>query len=434
MRKIRSAAYVFGSNRLKLQEVVLSKNLLFIEKTPLAALRKAKERGLNVILLASNQYDYTKIRQEELKYVDTFIEADYKDMESTLRKSIEFNDHSVPIDGVLTFFEYAVPITSCVAAKLNLAGIPVENAENSRNKYLMRTAFEKHGVPIPSYKSIQTLYEAMAFASVIGYPNVIKPVNMAASRYVFKNYNSNDLEKHFALIDGGNPPYGEAKQRTILLEEYMDGQEFSVESVISRGKIHHFAITQKTTTGVNTFVEIGHVVPASLTVEIESEIYKVASQGISALGLNSCVTHSEIKLTSKGPKIVEIAGRLGGDRIPELVKLASGIDLWDMALSAALNEELTTAPKRNQSAAIAFLTAEPGKIEHIEGIETAKKNDNIHDVTIKVRKGDIVSPLSNSFDRIGEVIATGTNPGEAQRNALKASKIVKFSIDKHKHA
>jgi len=270
------------------------------------------------------------------------------------------------------------------------------------------------------------LEDAKKFASIVNYPNVIKPTNLAGSRYVFKNNNILELEEHFKAAKSALPAFGVTIEDKLLIEEYMDGQEFSVESVSYKGKIKVVAITKKIVKGENTFVEVGHVVPANLDTKIENEIKQVTSAAIAALGIHTGLSHTEIKVTSDGPKIVEVGARLGGGHIPELVELALGIDLWNASLSIALDESPKIVQQKHQSASISFITAHPGTIESIEDIGI-DETENIHDIHISANIGNNVNVLSSSDDRLGFVIATGRNAKEAESNAENRMRLIKIS-------
>lgn len=405
----------------------MKKYILIIEKNTsgIIGLKKAKERGLHVIYMTSNKF--TKVSSDEMNYIDEVIEIDTNNIELTIQKCIELKS-KMNIVGVMTFLEYSVPVAAHVAKALNLPGISIESANLTRNKYLMREALSRGNVPIPIYKPVQSLDEANQSALSIGFPNVIKVINMASSRNVFENNNMQDLEKHFGIVVNSQPPGGVKKEDICLIEEYLEGQEFSVETVYFNGQTHIINLTKKIVKGDKTFVEIGHVVPTKLDINTQENIYKVIRAAIDALGLNFGVTHTEFKLTAEGPKIVEIAARLGGDHIPEIVELALGIDLWDISISLALNEKVDLTPKKNAGAVIYYYTANPGEIERIEGVEHVKDLPGIRKVSLEVEAGNIVNRLESSNDRLGYIIATGNDAQEAELTAQNGIKLTKFII------
>lgn len=403
------------------------KTLLFIEKSMsgIIGMKKAKKHGLNVVLMSSNRYK-NRVRPEEEEYIDELIEVDTNSIDLVVQESLKLNER-VKIDGVMSFFEFTILQTAHVARMLNLPALSVESAHKARNKFLMREAFAKSGVPIPAYRECAGLEDAMRVADEMGYPNVIKSVNLAGSHTVYKNNSRTDLKNNYEYIQNYHIPFGMKKIDTLLIEEYMNGQEFSVETAYQNGRHNIVAFTRKEVEGDNSFVEIGHVIPGLEDQRLEEEIHDVVVKGIDALGIDCGVTHTEIKVTEDGPKLVEINARLGGDHIPELVEMATGVDLWDIALSIALSEKADLTLKKECGAAIHYVTADPGTVVAIDGIEEARNVNGVGEVHMNVKRGDTIQPLKSSLDRLGYVIATGRNAKEAEANVKKAIGLIKIA-------
>ncbi|MDQ0149662.1 ATP-grasp domain-containing protein [Eubacterium multiforme] len=395
------------------------KTLLIVEKNPSGslALKKAKERGLYVIYIGSNKYK--KITKSDEKYLDKIINIDINNVQSVIKKCIELNEVN-KIDGVVTFLDYNVPLVAQIAEKLNLPRINYLNAINVRNKFFMREALLKRNISIPKFKKVNSYEDINEFISSYGFPNIIKPVNMCASRNIFINNDENELYKNFNVLKNAYPPFGVKRENYILIEEYMYGQEFSVESITYDGETNVIAITKKYINGNENFVEIGHTTPIKLSKKLEHSIKNITCDAIKALGINQGVTHTEIKLTNGGFKIVEVAARPGGDRIPELVELSTGIDLFNSAISIALGEKPKINRKKNLVAAIKFIIGKPGILKSISGIDNIRKCNNIYDIEIEKKIGDKINKLECSGDRIGNVIALGKDELDAECLVLNA--------------
>ncbi len=405
------------------------KNLLVIEKNPsgTVGLKKAKEKGINIIYISENKYN-NKLTDKDKEYIDEFINIDTSNKGIVLEECRKINENK-KISGAVTFLEYRVPMVAEVVKEFGLSGNSVDTALKTRDKFLMRNALAEGNVPIPKYKSVSSYEELINSVEEIGFPNVIKPINMAASRNVYKNNNIEELKEHYESAIKDSPLYGVKKEESLLLEEYMDGQEFSVESVTFKGKTTIVCITKKIVKGKNTFVEVGHVVPAPIEKELEDEIKEVVRKTIKALNVENSVTHTEVKATSSGVKVVEIATRLGGDRIPELVEIALGIDLWSANLSIALGEEPDLKQSKNNGAAIYFITSNPGKITSIERTNIKDKPSYVKDIVIECKVNDVVTDLNNNSSRLGEIIVSGENAVEAEQNAKKELEKIKINLE-----
>ena len=405
----------------------MKKNLLIIEKNPSGSigLRKAQELGLNIIFIGSNKY-YNRLSDNDKQYVSKLIEIDTNN-EDAVMHAVDSLAASVRIDGVMTFMEFYVPLAARAAERLGLPGISHLSARQARDKALMRERFAAAGVASPAFYTVLSLKEALAAAEKCGYPNVLKPVNMAGSRGVYRNDNAAELTAHYKQLLQYQPPFGVARAEMFLLEEFMDGPEFSVESVSCNGQVEVVAVTRKILATGGSFVETGHVVPASVAADQHAALCALARQAVSALGIVNGGSHAEIKLTSTGPKVVEVAARLGGDSIPELVELATGVDLWKAVIQVAMGEQPDLGHTSKKAAAIAFFTAKPGTI--IDVRRSPRLPEGVVDLRCAAVAGLRVNELESSGDRLGYAICVGATSAEAEQRAHAAINSVEIVIE-----
>lgn len=381
----------------------MQKHLVVVEKNPSGTmgLKKAKQLGLFVTFISANKY-HNKITKDDMQYIDRFIQADTNknDLIIDMIDNINKEHH---IDGVITFLDYYVPLVAKISEHLNLPGMSFENALCARNKYLMRNRHKRDLVSIPMYIPVKNLNEAINAGNEIQYPNIIKPINLSASRNVFKNNNALELKENYFKIKNTIPPFGINNSNIVLVEEYMDGPEYSVEAIVFNGEISIVGITKKQVSGHNSFVEVNHTVPAMLSENVRKKIEATTILAIKSIGIRNGCAHTEIKATSKGPKIVEIAARLGGDHIPELIERAFGIDLWSNVIKIALGEKPILKKIKNKVASIQYITGKPGIIYRIDN--SCKLSNDIKVVHLDVQVGDTINELNNSSDRLGYFIA-----------------------------
>ncbi|GAA4598140.1 biotin carboxylase [Actinoplanes octamycinicus] len=259
------------------------------------------------------------------------------------------------VDGVLTWMESWVESAAAVSTALRLPGHPVLSARASRDKHRMRQVWAAAGVP--SARSILVTDEAQAgrAAAEIGYPVVVKPRALAASVGVTLARSPAELRRAYAVAAGAGLDRFENAVPGVLVEEYLDGPEISVESVVVRGgRVRPVAVTEKRTGLPPGFEELGHLVSGARRAEQLASVRRVVEAAHDALGLCEGTTHAELRLTDRGPRLVELAARLGGDLIPRLVGLATGIDLGAAAAAAALGEDPLLTATRRDSAGIVF--------------------------------------------------------------------------------
>jgi biotin carboxylase len=163
------------------------------------------------------------------------------------------------------------------------------------------------------------------------------------------------------------------------------------------------------------FVELGHSMPSLCPAEMLPEVKRLVTDVLDAVGLRNGPGHTEVKLTSRGPRIVESHNRIGGDRLTELADIAYGVDMERYALGGrfGLVEPLTTSPEPRGAAAIRFITPEPGRVVEVTGLDAVRADPAFVDFQIRVQPGDEVPPLTWNEDKVGHVLVRGATATEA---------------------
>ena len=215
-----------------------------------------------------------------------------------------------------------------------------------------------------------------------------------------------------------------------MVEEYMEGPEVSVEGIIVNRELHIITITDKLVTPLPFFVELGHSEPSQLPTEVQNNICHVVHKAVEAIGIINGTCHAELKITDDGPKIVEIAARLGGDYITSrLVPLSTGVDLVGNSILLALHRPISIDKTKAQGSAIRFIGGNTGIIKSISIPDDVTQNDGIDEVQIYVKPGDVVHELHSSNDRLGHVIAHAATAAEAIERAEKVVNSIKIEIE-----
>ena len=223
---------------------------------------------------------------------------------------------------------------------------------------------------------------------------------------------------------------------TLLLEEWMDGPEVSVEGVCFGGTVHVIQVTDKLLFPGPFPVEAGHSQPSQLPAKTVEQISAATKAGISALGLDNCAFHAELKITWEGPKIVEIGARLGGDRIStHLTPLSTGVNLVRAAIQIALREVPEVVPSVARGAAIRyFSTSDYGKVERVDGLEVIPHLPGFELLFAgserdgPLRPGFVIDEIRSSLDRYGHVLFSGDSAAQAIKRAEHAASIATFHL------
>ena len=390
----------------------MSQTLLLIESG------KEQYRGFTLEALKKDDVNIVLVSKDEptwqRKYISDYISANVDEHDKFFIKVVEYNRQQ-PLHGVLTFVERLVPLTAEISEILGCRFVTPEIALGARNKMKMRAKFAMAGLPTP--KSISLDAAERDFPSDFQFPAVIKPVMGFASLNVFRIESWDDLEWAKSIIAKDNHPTLPHPGEAYLIEEYIDGKEFSVESVVSGDKICHYEITKKVTCPEPYFEEVAHITPAHLSAFEREAILNSVEKGIRALGLNNCATHSEIRLSSKrGPVLIEVAARLGGDKIPFLVELTTGASPSAAAGRAALDREIPSAREPNKYAGIVFFVPLKSGISNKTITVPPDNVKGIVEFRCDVVAGQkVIAPPDQFFTRLGFAIVEGCSYEQVAR-------------------
>lgn len=229
--------------------------------------------------------------------------------------------------------DVAMVTVNYVADALGLVGNSLEATYRSTNKHAMRLAFEANGDPSPKSYLVDENTDLSALQ--LDYPIIVKPTDRSGSRGICKLYNSEGLDKAVAnAID-------ESFEKKVLVEEFAEGQEYSVEFISYKGQHTFLALTHKYTTGEPHFIETGHLEPAPVDVSTVKNVENVVIHALNTLGIENGASHSELKIDKNGNiKFIEIGGRMGGDCIgSDLVRYSTGYDFVRMVIDVACGNE-----------------------------------------------------------------------------------------------
>lgn len=284
--------------------------------------RQAKRLGYEIIGIATEEGAVCK------KYCDRFYPVSFADSDKVIdicRKE--------RIEGITSFsLESALPFVTAAAEKLGLISNSSECISLVSDKFSQRKTLESAGIQVPKYYLIQS--EADIYKVNCSFPVIVKPVDSGGSQGICK----------VGKVENLSDAIGYAKQysRTgkVIIEEFIDGREFSVEYISNKGNHYFLQITDKVTSGAPRFVEMQHHQPADIPEKVRSRICKLVESALTALKVENSPSHTEIKLNEKGELfIIETGARMGGDYISsDLVRLSTGYDFVEGAIKLALGK------------------------------------------------------------------------------------------------
>ncbi|MQS08034.1 ATP-grasp domain-containing protein [Streptomyces alkaliphilus] len=326
-------------------------------------------------------------------------------------------------DGVISSCDYYLPTVARLSARLGLPGPAPEAVEAACRKDLTRRILADAGVPGPRHAVCHDRAELLDAAAGMGFPLVLKPTDLCAGMYV-RRVDDEDglLAAHRELAGFPVNARGQRRSPAVLLEELLTGPEVSVETVSGGGLHHVVGVTDKSVAGAPAFIETGHMFPAASPPDVLREAVDTAVAALTALGLDEVVAHTEIRLTPGGPRVVEVNPRPAGNRITELVRHVTGVDLPAAAVEVAMGRvpDLTPRDTGVGSAAIAFLLPErAGELAGFDGTREATGMPGVREIDLAA-PGRRTRPALSNNDYLGHVMVTSPDPGDARPRAEKA--------------
>jgi biotin carboxylase len=390
----------------------------------------AKELGLHVLLLQHP----SKVTAQQQRLADVLHVLDYTEwdlVEPVVRELREAPGFAA----ALSLTEPGLEASGRINDMFNLGGTGYEVTKRIRDKWAMRRYLADLDPLAVGAAPLRNHEDLAVFGTRYGYPFIVKPTDATASIGVFRVEDPADIDRVWTEVERLRGTRTDRISTLFLLqdflmEEYVDGPELSVESFSFAGRHVVVTITEKFTE-VGHFAELGHAVPARLDEGTWEQVCASLSRFLDLMGLRDGVCHTEMRIDAHGPRIIESHNRFGGDAIPELVKGAYGIDLTTLAVGwpFGLVAELPDRPVAHAGASTRFLVGEPGYVDSIAGVETARWQDGVLAVRISAKPGDCVRSLRDNWDRLGLVAVTGSDTTDAiQRGADLIGDVIEVRV------
>ncbi|MGW0599374.1 ATP-grasp domain-containing protein [Streptomyces sp. NPDC002776] len=380
----------------------------------------AKELGLHVLLLQHP----TKVNAEQRRLADHVEVLDYTRwdlVEPVAKRLWDTPGFTAAVSITEPGLENAARVNDLFA----LGGTGYEVTRRFRDKAAMRA----HLAGTPDAVHAQLLRDRAdldSFGERHGYPFIVKPTDATASIGVHRLDGPADADHVWA---GVRRLAGTRTDRVstlmllqdFLMEEYLDGPEYSVESFSSAGRHVVIAVTEKFTDPAH-FAELGHAVPARLGAAAEEQVRAAVVAFLDRLGIKDGVCHTELRIGARGPRVVESHNRIAGDAITDLVHSVYGIDTVKLALGApfGLADALPDRPEAHGGAAVRSVIGRPGDlVESVDGVAEAQALADVLAVRVSARPGQTVRPLRDNWDRLGLVAVTGEDTTAAIRRGAE---------------
>lgn len=385
--------------------------------------QRLKALGVRIVVVSSEPSWATRS-------ADAHIIANTLDQKEVLEKVEDWLEHN-KADGVLTFWENAVPLCAALCEKFGWKGHPAQAALAARNKLQTRKALEAAGLSkhSPAWAQIKSVKDLEREAKRIGFPLVLKPAWGEQSQFVVKLDDAAEARNAYEYMKANmtsafDPNYAYGTE--IIAEGYLDGAEIDVDLLVQDGEVKFHAFTDNFPTKEPFFVETGDAMPSRHEEGDLADVLKMAKAAIKALGLTNGALHLEAKLTADGPRLIEINGRMGGDYLHDWIKEVWDVDVVEEA--ARIASGLPCQPKRIKEARChmvgRYLVA-----PHSGVISNLNVGDlKVHDVTLQKEPGDPVLIPPEGFETIGWVVCKGETYADAEEHLTGALRGISINV------
>jgi len=386
------------------------------------AIEQARARGLRVAAVDRNA-DAPGLGSADVAEVVDFMEVD----------AVVKVARRIGVDGVLTVSaDRAVPVVAAVAEQLGLPGIGTATAHRLTHKLAMRSALAEAGLPQPPHAPLRSRNDIRPALDSVRLPAVLKPVDSGGQRAVFRIESREELERNL------DEAITESPTSEAILEEFVDGVEMNGIVVARAGDPALVTLSDRLRPpGIGFGVGWLHVYPPSVNGEQLRLSEHVAAESVRALGLRDAIAFPQlIASPDGGVAVVEVAARIPGGQMADLVRHAVGVDLIEVALRQALGEEVPdelALPRFSQPLAIRFFTAQPGplptgEVVRIGSLEPVLAAEGVVQAETYLQVGETIRPVRRDGDRRGYVIAVAETSEEALRRAESAARLLRVEV------
>ena len=405
----------------------MTKNLLIVGAGVEACegIRIAKEMGLKLVIADGNPF------APGLTMADWPIIASTYDGQAILAEVKKLQTQGVNIDGAIAMCADVPLSVAIVSNDLGLPGLSLESAFWVSDKLAMKKRLQAEGIPIPRFADVSDKSILLSQANQIGFPLIIKPVDSRGARGVQLIEMASELDSAWELAARESPT------SRVMLEEYLEGPQFSTETLVDRGRYYTLGFADRNYEWLPRtkpfIIENGGDAPTGVSANIKAEVIATVERAAAALGINQGVAKGDMVYTAQGAKVIEIAGRLsGGFFSTTQIPLATGVNFIEKAIKLALGEPLTTeevTAKYQRAVAIRYLDLAPGRVRHIYGVSQANQAIGVEMLTLFIAPGSVIYPLANHTQRAGFAIASADNKTDAIARAEAALALIHIEYE-----
>lgn len=376
-------------------------------------IKKAREMGYYTLAIDKNPDSIG------FEFADEYKAVDIIDQDACLKYALEKN-----IDGVLTAAtDYGVLSAAFIAQEMGLPGLNYKVAKTIKNKYMVRRTLSEHNVDdVAQYYEISDVSDLDDLIYKINFPVMVKPCDGSGSKGALRVDTNDDLK--IACEEA----IKSSLMGRALIEDFIEGEEYGVESFVYNGEIHVLGVMKKFMTSPPIYAELGHCMPSQL--RIEEKVREIVKKAINALAINYGAVNMDVLVTKDNHVcIVDVGARMGGNLIcSHIIPYGTGIDYIGNLIRAAVGESVKLKPERSSmNVATRLLALKPGKVQILPNIEEIKNKYDV-EIYLNLKVESEIREYKNNLDGCGYVVSVSDDLNKAVNRVEKAKNLIDLQI------
>lgn len=378
-------------------------------------IKNIKKLGYYLIALDKNP------KSPSFKFADKFEVIDIFDKDAVYKYAKEIN-----IDGIMAINDFGTRSAFYTSQKLGLINPSYLSGICGNDKGMMRDIWNHDNLPQPKYYIFNSINDIDRIKQRLNFPIVIKPTDAGGGgRGISVAHNENDLIESIKHAE----PF--VKNNRYIAEDFLEGIEVTVDSLVYRGKVYPLSISDKEKPQSKYFVATSLNFPAQFSNKIMNKIEKTVINATESLGISNGATHAELIIKGENIQLVEMGLRGGGGHIfNTIIEINAGINAPQELAKILCGDKPNLEKKQNLGVCYRFFNPKGrGRIKSITQDDKLLKSDFVVDFGITAQVGDDFKGLVDSMKRVGFVVTKGKNRDDAVKNADLIEKSIKFEIE-----
>jgi biotin carboxylase len=344
------------------------------------------------------------------------LRIDFEDLRGSTDRIVAFAQ-THPLAAVVAVDDAGTLLAATAAEALGLPHNPVDAVQAARDKASMRERFATAGLPTPRFTTADIDADPKTVAAAVRYPCVVKPLDLSGSQGVVKVDDAGSFPQVFTRVGAivsACMPHG--TRRSVLIEDFIPGEEVAVEALLRGGDLELLAIFDKPDPLNGPFFEETiYVTPSRLTPERQAQILATTVRAARALGLTDGPIHAELRINDHGIWMLEVAARSIGGLCSRTLRFGSGISLEELILRHAAGLPMPSHPRESAAAGVMMLPIRNrGRLRAVEGQGEAKQVPGVEGLVITIPPGEQVVPLPEGDRYLGFMFARADSPAAVE--------------------